>query len=104
MKKIPNTQEISLIIMKPVAYAICEIGGDLYENQLEITFTPGDSYPDYTEFQQWIMDNIDGRVLNIEDVVNMVHEKLETEFHPVHLSVVTNVSNCRTHFDVTVIK
>lgn len=104
MKKIPNTQDIGMIIMKPVTFAVCEIGGDMYENRLEITFCPSGSYPDYSEFQQWIMDNVDGETMNIEDVVGKIYKKLQDEFEPLHLEVRTDVKNCRTHFDVTVIK
>lgn len=104
MKKIPNKQGINMIIMEPVSYNICEIGGDHYQNKYTITMNPGDTYPDYMEVQAWIMENIDGKTLNIEDAVAMIYDMLEHEFHPVNLQVETEVEGCRTHFNVTVIK
>ena len=104
MDRLKNTQNISLIIMKPVAQTKCKIGQDWYTNELEISFAPADSYPDYMQVNEWIAKNIDGRELNIEDVVNMLYEMLEQNFHPVHLSVTNNIKNCKTHFDVIVVK
>ena len=104
MNKIPNKQDIAMIVMKPDAYVRCELGGDFYKNCLEINFMPSDCYPDYTEVQTWIMDNIDGKTLNIEDVVNKVYAFLQDTYHPADLEVLNEVKGCRTHFDVTIIK
>lgn len=104
MNKIKNTQNIGLIVMKPDAYCRCELGGDFYKNSLEITFVPDESYPDYTEVQDWIMKNIDGTTMNIEDVVDTVYKFLMETYRPLDLEITNNVTGCRTHFDVTVIK
>ena len=104
MNKIENTQGINLIVMKPDAYTVCELGGDHYKNELEISFQPDSYYPDYTEVQDWIMNNIDGKTLNIEDVVDKMYKFLQDTYHPAVLEVRNEVKGCRTHFDVTVIK
>ena len=104
MNKLKNTQGIQGITMFPDAYTRCEIGGDFYKNSMEIEFIPDKTYPDYTEFQDWMMENIDGRVMNIEDVVNEVYKFLLSTYSPKFLKIKNIVKNCRTHFDVTVEK
>lgn len=104
MTKIENEQEVSLIIMKPVAYTKCAIGQDWYKNLLEITFMPNSCYPDYMEVNEWVMKEIDGKELNIEDVVANVYDYIKREYDPLDLSVKDNIVGCKTHFDVVVIK
>ena len=104
MNKIENTQGINLIIMQPDAFNICELGGDFYKNELTISFMPNNYYPDYTEVQTWIMKNIDGKVMNIEDVVDRIYNFLMETYQPHELEVSNHITGCRTHFDVTVIK
>ena len=103
LNKIRNDQGIKRIVMKPQAMTRCELGGDWYANNLLVVFDPDECYPDYTEVQEWVMENIDGETLNIEDVVQKVHDML-MQFAPVHLEVKYRVENCKTHFDVYVIK
>lgn len=104
MNKIPNKQGINLIVMKPDAYTRCELGGDFYKNSLEISFLPNKYYPDYTEVQNWIMENIDGKTLNIEDVVDLIYDFISDTYEPTDLEIRNEVSGCRTHFDVIVTK
>ena len=102
--KIPNEQKILRIKMMPVAYTKCEIGQDWYKNELEIHFWADDCYPDYMEVNEWIMKEIDGKTLNIEDVVEMVYDFLKENYSPLFLEVHDHVRGCKTHFDVEVIK
>ena len=104
MNKIDNKQNINMIVMKPDAYCRCELGGDFYKNNLEISFMPDKSYPDYTEVQEWIMQNIDGKTMNIEDVVEVVYDFIMETYQPTDLEIKNEVTGCRTHFDVIVIK
>lgn len=104
MNKISNTQSIKEIVMKPTAYTKCVIGQDWYKNKLEITFIPKLYYPDYMEVNAWIMENIDGKELNIEDVVAKIYAFLMDNYSPTALQVVDNIEDCKTHFDVTVMK
>lgn len=104
MNKIENKQKINLIIMQPDAFNVCELGGDYYKNELTISFMPDSYYPDYTEVQTWIMENIDGKVKNIEDVVNEIYNFLMETYQPRELEVSDHIIGCRTHFNVTVIK
>lgn len=104
MNKIKNTQGISKIIMKPVAYTKCVIGQDWYKNELEIIFVPDNYYPDYMDVNKWIMTNIDGKELNIEDVIDRIYNFLIDEYNPESLTVKNSITGCKTHFDVIVEK
>lgn len=104
MTKIENTQGITKIIMKPVAYTKCAIGQDWYKNELEIIFIPRNYYPDYIEVNEWIMTNIDGKEFNIEDVVDSIYKYLTEEYQPDTLTIKNNIVGCKTHFDVIVEK
>lgn len=103
MVKLTNSQKITEIIMKPVAYTKCVIGQDWYKNELEIYFIPNECYPDYMEVNDFIMERVDGKELNIEDVVDIVYAELK-KYDPVALKVIDYIKGCKTHFDVTVIK
>lgn len=104
MTKIKNTQDIKKIIMKPKAYTVCDIGGDMYKSELTIVFVPDLYYPDYMEIQRWIQENVDGKRLNIEDVVQVIYKLLIDEYDPVHVEITNSIKGCSTHFDVEVIK
>lgn len=103
MKKILNTQGIKTIKMYPEAQTKCELGGDWYTNRLEITLIPNEYYPDYMEVQRAITDEVDGKTLNIEDVVRIVYDMM-TFFSPLNIHIKDTVENCKTHFDVVVEK
>lgn len=102
--KIKNTQKISFIEMHPIAFTKCQIGQDWYKNKLSITFIPRDVYPDYMDIDKWIREKIDGHELNIEDVVSAIYDFIRDEYNPKDISVRDDVSGCKTHFDVTVVK
>ena len=104
MTKLENKQKITFITMKPVAYTKCAIGQDWYKNELEIRFVPRDCYPDYMEVNEWIMTNIDGKEFNIEDVVDVIYNFLKETYQPADLSIINNIIDCKTHFDVIVEK
>lgn len=104
MNTLKNIQGIREIIMRPSAYTKCVIGGDWYKNQLEIEFCPDQYYPDYMQVNDWIMKNIDGHSMNIEDVVDDIYNMLENNYHPTFLKVTDHITDCKTHFDVSVTK
>lgn len=104
MNGIENTQSITEIVMKPTAITKCEIGQDWYTNRFEIYFYPLKEYPDYMIVNEWIMKNIDGKELNIEDVVDLIYRYLEETYQPRALRVRNHVEGCKTHFDVIVEK
>ncbi len=103
MNHLENTQSIKLITMKPVAFTKCVIGQDWYRNELEIIFEPGEEYPDYIDVNNWIMEQIDGQEMNIEDVVDAVYKFL-LNYNPRFLKVRDYIKGCKTHFDVIVEK
>lgn len=104
MTKIENVQQIDKIIMHPTAYTKCIIGQDWYKNELEIEFVPGDYYPDYMDVDRFIMEEIDGAELNIEDVVDKIYTFLRSEYQPQVLIVTDHIRGCKTHFNVDVVK
>lgn len=104
MTHIPNNEGIKSIIMKPTVSTLCAIGQDWFQSQLTITFIPNDCYPDYIEVQKWIMDNIDGKEMNIEHVVKAIYDFLANEYKPKALIIENYVEKCKSHFDVIVNK
>lgn len=104
MTQIPNKEKIQQIIMKPTCITKCKIGQDWFTNNLEITFIPNDCYPDYIEVQYWIMKNIDGQELNIEEVVQIVEDFFRINYNPTSVEVKDHVVGNKVHFDVDVIK
>ena len=104
MNKIINKENITSIVMKPTAYVKCCIGQDWFKNELEITFIPYECYPDYIQVRDWIMNNIDGREMNIEQVVSEIYNMLVNEYNPSYLRVAANIVDSNSHFDVIVTK
>ena len=102
--KIENKEEIKKIIMKPTVITKCKIGQDWYKNNLEITFVPDEYYPDYMKLESWIMKNLDGKELNIEEVTDLVYDYLKTTYEPFELHVKDYVYGNKVHFDVIVEK
>lgn len=101
---IKNEQNIEKITMCPTAITLCDIGGDWYKNELEIEMMPDEYYPDYMVVQKWIMDNIDGKRLNIEDVVYQIYDYIDSIYAPKYLHVKDRVMGNKVHFDVLVEK
>lgn len=101
MTKIENKENVSAIVMKPTAYAKCKIGQDWYKCDFEATFIPGKCYPDYMEVNEFVMQEIDGKELNIEEAARLLYDHLQ-EYQPVQLMVVNHIVGCKTHFDVDV--
>lgn len=99
-----NNEKITKITMKPTAITKCRIGQDWYKNHLEVEFYPGKSYPDYMQVETWIMDNIDGAELNIEEVVDMLYDYFKETYKPQKLTVRDYVTGNKVHFDVVVEK
>lgn len=102
--KIENREKIISIEMYPTAICRCKIGRDLYTNKFKIIFAPDRVYPDYMDVDAWILNNIDGKDLNIEEAVNLLYEYLQSEYQPAALTVETSVDDAKTHFPVKVTK
>jgi len=103
MTKLENKQGIKEITMMPTAYTKCAIGQDWYKNEMVIHFAPGEYYPDYMDVNKWIMEEIDGKEFNIEDVVEEIYNFL-LYYEPKELSIEDHIKGCKTHFDVIVKK
>ena len=101
MNKIDNMQGVKKIKMYPTACVKCALGQDWYKINFEVTFVPEGNYPDYTEVQEAIMRDIDGKELNIEDAGENLFIFL-SQYSPKSLEVVCHVKGCKTHFDVDV--
>lgn len=101
MNFIENIENVTSIIMKPIACVKCKIGQDWYQCNFEVEFIPDISYPDYIEVQKFIMDNIDGTELNIEQASKMLYDFL-LQYHPKKMKVINRITGCKSHFDVIV--
>ena len=101
MTKLKNKEKVAEIIMKPTAICKCRIGQDWYKMAFCIVFIPDESYPDYMEVNEFVMQEIDGKELNIEEAARIIYDKL-TEYKPLFLQVTNNITGCKTHFDVAV--
>ena len=101
MIKIPNKEYVTEIKMMPTAYAKCKIGQDWYRCGFEAWFIPFNCYPDYMEVNEFVMREIDGKELNIEEATRILYDYLQ-EYKPTQLKVVNHIRNCKTHFDVDV--
>lgn len=101
MTEIKNNENVTEIVMKPTAYTKCKIGQDWYRCEFDVVFIPGDCYPDYMEVNSFIMQNIDGHELNIEEAARMLYDMLK-KYNPRGLRVTNYIRDCKTHFDVDV--
>ncbi len=101
MKKLENKEGINRIIMKPIAFVKCAIGQDWYKCAFEIEFFPGEYYPDYMEVNSFIMQEIDGKELNIEEATKIIREYM-LQYEPKAVIVTNHIEGCKTHFDVDV--
>lgn len=101
MNRIENKENVSKIVMKPTAISKCKIGQDWYKMAFEIEFIPRDFYPDYIEVNDFVMKEIDGKELNIEEAAKMLYEMLSA-YEPRSLKVTNHITGCKTHFDVDV--
>lgn len=101
MNKIINIEQVSSIRMRPTAVSKCKIGQDWYRMEFEVVFNPGDCYPDYMEVNDFIMQEIDGKELNIEEAAKIIYDML-LAYNPKYLSVTNHIHGCKTHFDVDV--
>ena len=99
-----NNEKITKITMKPSVITKCRIGQDWFKNNLEVEFYPGKTYPDYMKVEAWIMNNLDGVEMNIEEVVDMVYDYFTQTYHPADLKVKDIVTGNKVHFDVVVEK
>lgn len=103
MEFLRNAEGITTITMEPIAVSKCKIGGDWYKHRFRVVFEPGEFYPDYIEVSEYIMQMIDGKTLNIEEAVDILHKHLSV-YQPKSLIVTDTIRGCKTHFDVTVEK
>lgn len=101
MKKLENKENISVIFMKPIAFVKCAIGQDWYKCAFEIEFHPDKYYPDYMEVNEFIMREIDGKELNIEEAAKIIRDYM-LGYEPIKVSVTNHIKGCKTHFDVDV--
>ncbi len=104
MNRLENKEKIDRIEMRPTACVKCAIGQDWYQCHFNVTFVPNEYYPDYMDVEQYIMEEIDGHELNIEEAVNKLFAFLKNIYEPKHLSVECDVRGCKVHFDVLVVK
>lgn len=104
MAIIKNSEKIKKITMKPTAITLCKIGQDWYKHELIIEFCPDAYYPDYMEEEAWIMEHVDGKELNIEEVVDVIYGHLTEVYMPKELHIIDRIIGNKVHFNVIVEK
>lgn len=87
--------------MYKTLHNFCPIGQDLYTSELEITFEPTETIPDYIELEAEL-DKLEGQELVIEDVVYHV-TKILKEYDPFYIDVTATVEDAK-HLKVKVNK
>lgn len=102
MTRIENKEGVSKIVMRPIVYCLCDLGGDWYSLEIEIEMKPVGAYPDYMEVQDFLMRCVDGKRLNIEEALLITKKELEIWFPDAEIVVKGVVKNAKTHFDVEV--
>lgn len=102
--KLKNKERIDYITMLPTAITKCQIGQDWYKHEFVIDFTPDEYYPDYMQVEKFIMDEIDGKELNIEQAVDILYKFLKETYHPSELKINDHIRGNKVHFDVIVCK
>lgn len=101
LKRLGNIEKVSKIVMRPTACVLCQIGKDWYQCRFEAEFLPGGYYPDYMQVERFVMDEIDGKTLNIEQAARLLYDFLSL-YEPKELRVRNHVTGCKSHFDVDV--
>ena len=100
--KIENKENVTKIVMKPTSFVKCRIGQDWYKCEFVVIFIPGKCYPDYMQVNEFVMQEIDGRELNIEEAARVLYDHLK-KYDPEYLQVRNHITGCKTHFDVDVV-
>lgn len=101
MNMIENKENVTNIVMYPVAFTKCKIGQDWYKCGFEVHFVPGECYPDYMEVSSFVCSEIDGHELNIEEAAKILYDFLK-KYSPLQLKVTNHITGCKTHFNVDV--
>lgn len=100
--KLQNVEKVKKITMYPVAHTLCAIGQDFYKYEFEVEFIVGNYYPDYMDVEKWVMENLDGKELNIEQGMRLFYDWLVASYEPKGLNLIANVKDAKTHFAVKV--
>ena len=100
MARFENKYNITEIKMTKKIHNLCTIGQDWFTNNIEITFLPKDTIPDYIEVDKMVQ-SYEAKELVIEEVVNGILENLK-EYNPSYINVVSKVDDAM-HLPVEVV-
>ena len=100
--KLENKEKVKKITMYPVAHTLCAIGQDFYKYEFKVEFEVGNYYPDYMDVEKWVMNNLDGKELNIEQGMRLFYDWLVESYDPLNLKLTAVVKDAKTHFPVEV--
>lgn len=90
------------VLMFPAVHCFCDLGYQWYNAELTISMKLGDELPDYCEVQKYITENVNGKHLIVEKMVEKVFNYLET-YRPLALAVEAEVG-AGEHFPVIIRK
>lgn len=91
------------IIIKTKAKNICSIGNEEYTNNFRIFMNPSTDLPDYCEIDKFISNNIDGKIMIIEEAIHALISFIITTYHPYFVEIASHVTDA-SHSEVTVVK
>lgn len=103
MSKFTHTQGITKVSFTKTMTVFCPLGNDYYTAHITVDFTPDKVMMDYLDEEKFFKNEIQGKNLIIEDVVNTVYTHLKEEYNPSYLKVKVFAENA-THFPVIVEK
>ena len=98
---IENKYGIKEIVLYPTAICYCPLGNDWYSNNFEVIMEVKDNIPDYCEVEKWLDENIRGKSLIIEDVLDKFYQYLQKNYNPIKVEVQSIVDDAK-HFPVKV--
>lgn len=103
INKIHNIQGIKEIKITPSVCCYCPLGNDWYNMKVSIQFKVGAYYPNYCDIRQFLNEEIQGKGLIIEDVLDKIYDFM-LSYEPMNLKVSGEVEEIESHPPVVVTK
>lgn len=78
-KSFPNKYGLKRIVAEKKIHTYCRLGGDVYTNNLTISFNPGSMVPDYVYLNKAIVDRFEKTDSIIEEVLAGIVEIVKNQ-------------------------
>ncbi len=103
IEKLHNKQGIKEIEIEPSVCCYCPLGADWYNMKVNIKIKIDKYYPNYCDIRAFLNEEIQGKNLIIEDVLDKVYNFIKL-YEPKELVVTGIVSEIESHPPVKVTK